>query len=638
VKVFDTTWTIKSDELWLDVERRAARAEGMLLIEQPSGAVAADSGDFDYEHRRALLKHPRAGQGDWRFEAREGDLKEKSQSFNGADFTGCAEHPPHYHFHASHVRVVPKKYLLAYNSFFFIGKVPVFYTPILFKSLSKTHFLRWRLQPGYDRRNGGFVKSTLLTQHGPTLYSKLFVDYYTGQGLGTGAELQHRRNEDGRGAIYGYRIRENQSTHRERWAILGDTYQTLTSSFALQGRLQIQSDADFNNNYARSSLFRVTPELINSGALVYRLPWVTSRLAYARTDQDDGSHNRFLKTRESTPRFEFQTAALKGRLPFLNTFSGFAENNFDRFRDFQQRSAGLQWEGARTFIPLRGVSLTPKVGYGQTYFSRYDQPNSFRSTTTVLDAAVGKYLLEGNVRFASPVGDWDVNHRYERRQKAGSMADDAGALDYGVETNLTTLQDTLRPNRRVLVRVASGWDSRDFRTRKPGFRERVQPLVSEVVYTPPGDFNFSLRHDYQLQEGHRSLIGAVQWGELDASHVGAAVSFNKGQPHSTFFTNEFGYSPSTDSWRISAVLRSEVFSEGGLEHVTAFRLFEKEILFAKTFHDFFARVMVRFRPGGVKEGFLRVDMRLPTLDQPIARKDWESEWFPERARSMEDRP
>ena len=51
------------------------------------------------------------------------------------------------------------------------------------------------------------------------------------------------------------------------------------------------------------------------------------------------------------------------------------------------------------------------------------------------------------------------------------------------------------------------------------------------------------------------------------------------------------------------------------------------------------RVTARFRPGGVKEGSIRIDLKFGSFKVDRQKvHDWESEWFPERAKGREDRP
>lgn len=644
VVVTQSTRTIKSDELRLDTADRSGRAKGFLFVEDGASAVAAaDGGWFDFEDQTGRLYKASAGHGFWRVHAKEARLSpHKKLDYLSADFTSCDVVPPHYHFHASRLTVVPKKYMLARNMSFWLGPVPLFYFPIFWKSLDPEHAVPIRLQPGYDRRNGAFVKGTMFRSFGPWTYDKLYIDYYATQGLGLGSELQHHRGEDSRGALFFYHVHENPSG-TERWAVAGDGYKVLVSSLSLQGRMQVVSDAHFNNDYARGSVLPVTPELFNSGALTYRQKSYLLRLAYNRHDEAAANQVDFLKTTEDYPRLDFQTTQLKlGKLPWLNTFKGFASQNYDRGRPFIQRAVNGSWEGTRV-VPLGlGLSLTPTVGYSQTWYDRFDELNSFKSTTTFQDVFVGHYTLQGNVRSRNPLGNWDLTETYVRRLRPDSLADDAGAPDHGVERNLLTLQDFFRPARMLFVRAMSGWDFRTDEFQTYGYHQRLQPLVTEVTYAPRPSFNWTLRDDYRFGYGNRSTLASFLYGREDLSFAQLAAGYNKGQPGRYGLDASFAVANASATWKIGATLRSEFFTPGGWGELSTghFHLFEKELSLTRAWHDFFTRALMRLRPGGVREFSFRINLRFGpgSSRDTLPRRDWESEWFPERATGASDRP
>ena len=67
------------------------------------------------------------------------------------------------------------------------------------------------------------------------------------------------------------------------------------------------------------------------------------------------------------------------------------------------------------------------------------------------------------------------------------------------------------------------------------------------------------------------------------------------------------------------------------------RLFEKEITWSQTWHDFQTKIMVRIRPGGVGEIRAYVQFKFGPTDPKLApHRDWESEWFPGRAKETDD--
>lgn len=637
VRVKESTWTIKSDELWLDIERRTGRAQGYIYVEDGTSAASGDSGYFDFNTHEGKLAKASSGQGEWRIHGKRAEFSgSRRLDYFRANFTSCGVVPPHYHFYSSHVSIYPRSYLLARNAVFFIGSVPIFYTPFFYKSLSPEHYLRFREQPGLDRRNGVFAKGTMITDHGRYTYSKIYLDYYSKAGLGTGGELIHKESEDSRGVIYGYRIKESSGV--VRWTMLGDIYQGLGkgNAMALQGRLQLQSDPEFNNDYNRSSQVRVLPELINSAAYVYRFPIMTTRLSYSRLDQVLPGEKVYLKTQEVAPRVDFQTNQFGFSLPWLNSFSGFGDSEYLKGRTYLQRNGGGGWQGTQSYHLTRRVTFTPTLNYQEAYVNRADLPADFGGSKTVFDVFTGRYSASNNLRFDTLFGAMDWAYAYGRRLKVNSMSDDAGAVDHGVETNLLTAQDVFRPTRKILVRAGSGYDFRVFRDHLVEYHDRVQPITGNVEYSPHPLLSFSAYDDYHMRRGNQSFIFDGRVGNEQKTFIRVGGGNNLGTPTLWSFNSDAGIRHGP--WYLTSGMKAEAATMGGPKRLSRLRPFEKEFAIARDWHDFYTRVNARFRDQGVYEFNFRVDIRLGKVPDKTPRRDWESEWFPERKSEMIDRP
>ncbi len=635
----ESTMTVKGSDLWIDTARRTGLSDGSLLVEDGVSAVYGDSGEFDFAKHTGRLFHSSAGMADWRIHAREANLGENRRLYyRGADFTSCGAVPPHYHFRATTVSVIPKKSMFAKNVIFYMGPVPVFYTPFLYKPLSPTHFWGWKSSPGIDRRNGPFLKNTLNTQYSESTYSKLFADFYEKQGFGYGGEFQRHKGEDSRGALYAYRIHEI-SSGDDRWTFLGQGFQALPSSSAFQGRFQLQSDAEFNNAYARSNYFRVSPELRNDAAFVHRFETGVARLSYTRLDLATADRKDFHKATEDAPRLDYQSQPLRFfGLPWLNTMNGFAVNNYDVGRPFLQKSVGAGWEGTRTFLIAKGVSFAPTASYSETYYNRFDELGAV-STETFRDTVVGRWTTAGNLRFNTTLGNWDLRQTYTRRLRPDTMTEDIGARDKSVERNDFSVSDVFLPFPGAWAKLSSGYDFRTFRDRTLGFRQRVQPIVFQTSWRASNRLNFTARDDYQLEQGNRSTAFDVRWGDDEGAAVGGGVFYNVSDPGRYYGDAEFAIAPSSPTWRLSFIVRGLVESSGGVENVHGLRVFEKEVQWTKHWHDFYTKLGARFRPGGVGEATVRVDFKFGSADPKTApHRNWEAEWFPERAARDDIRP
>lgn len=631
----ESTRTLRSDALRLDLATRRVSAAGFVEMDDGVSLVSGDGGEFDYPGGKGFVSGASAGFAPWRVRSRGAWLGEgggRDLLFRGAWFTSCnEEHEPHYRLRASSLRVRPGRWLYAWNTVFYLGKAPVFYSPFLWKSLRRKHILRTRVSPGYDRRNGMSLRSTTRYSPASALLGEVYADYYGAQGLGLGHELELHRPGRSDGALYGYRIREDRPG-RERWAVWGDHFEALPSSLSFQMRLQTQSDPEFNNHYSRSNSLRVTPELLNAAALVRGTRRSTARLSYSRADVGDPSRSGYARSMESAPRLEFRTAPLA--LPgssVLHALQAFAESDFDRSRPFLRKAAGVSWSAVRVFPLLRGLSLTPELGYEEAYENRSDRLLG-ASTRTAVDAFTGRYRTGADLRVDTRLGALDIRQDFKRRSAPGRFGADASASDYGVEQNLLSLTQAVRPSRRVFFRLGSGYDWRVFRDRSRGFRGRVQPFTADASWLPRGGVSLALRDEYHLEEGNRSFAFQGDFGERAGRFLGLAASHNLASPRHYFAGSEFGWAPSSGTWRAGGALRAELRAQGGLELGGA-RLFEKELWLARDFHDFRAKALFRVRPGGVQEAQLRVELRLDK-ERPIRDKQdapWRLWRPPERA-------
>ncbi len=645
----DSTWTIRGQDIWVDTAKRSARSDGPLMMGDGISAVYGTSGEFDFVKHSGRLYHSSSGHAGWRIHAREARLYEDRRLvYRGADFTSCDAVPPHYHFRASSLSVIPKKRILAWNPIYYLGPVPIFYLPFFYKSINPDRLVRWRTQPGIDSRNGPYAKNTLTTSHGETVYSKLFADYYSKQGIGYGGELHRRKGEDSRAVLYGYRIQEHSNWERSRsdpsmrvltatdtlrWQVLGDAYQAVGSLSSLQARLQVQSDADFNNHYARSSSLRATTELLNSAAFVHRFRLASARVSYSRTDNVDRRRTTYLKTYESVPRLDISGNEFRiGRLPWLNYLTGFADNQYTRGNPFLHKTAGVGWEGTRNFLLPYGVSFTPRMAFTETYSDR-------RLTAPLYDAIIGRWTSAGTFRFDTPLGGLDVTHTYAERFKHATMQVNASAVDKGIETNATTISNVYILNPRAWARVSTGYDFRTYRDRMIGFRPRVMPLTFTANWLMSRKLHLTLYDEYKLDEGNRAFIGNIQWGDDTGFATGVSVSHNLADPAFYYGSFNIAVAPSTPTWRVAFRMDALALGTGGPHGLRRGRMFDKELSWSQHWHDFHTKLTGRVRYGGVKEFAIRINMKFGyTNPKQPPRRDWEAEWFPERARNDEDRP
>jgi len=308
-------------------------------------------------------------------------------------------------------------------------------------------------------------------------------------------------------------------------------------------------------------------------------------------------------------------------------------------RPFIERAVSGAWEATRTYGVARGVSFAPKLRFRETWYNRLDAVSVAGGSKTVHDAVVGRPAAAGTLRFDTPLGGTDLTYSYAQRLKPGSFQQDAAAVDKGVEENQITVSDAFTPAPGLYARLSTGYDFRTFRTHEVGFRRRVHPFTADASWQAGRDLSFTVRDEYQLDEGNRAAILDARWGDEESSAAGVGFAWNRARSSNYVASADFAVAPSSPTWRLSVGVRVEAESERGVRGLHGFRVFEKEFAWTKRWHDFHTKLSGRVRPGGVSEFSVRVDLKFGGFDPKAApRRDWEAEWFPDRAKSDELRP
>jgi hypothetical protein len=648
VVVRESTWTVKGDDMRIDVNRRLVTSDGPVILETPEGAAFGQAGEFDLADHTGTLFEAASGTGDWRIRGPRAALDESgAAAYRDADFTSCDAVPPHYHFHATTVTLVPRSAISAWNVLMYLGDVPVFYFPYFYHDLSPDHFLRWKLQPGDDNRNGAFVRSTLVTSYPGGWSTKAFADYYGKQGPAGGGELNYRdpHDKENGGGLYAYNVDQNNGD--DRWTIIGADYQALPSSTSFQSRLQLQSDPDFNNDYVRSSAYTVPQNLVNNAAIDRRFDGFAARVIYSREDILNSTGTilgvsgiRYQREDESLPRLEFQTESLDVLgLPWLNSFSGYADNNYDFNRGFTQKSASLQWEATKGFNLWRGATFTPRTDISETGYDQFGDYIVTPTTVTYTDVGVARWSTTGDLRENTRFGNIDLRDTYAERLEPNGIGRDAAANDHGIEQNDLQLSDLWLVTPALWTRLAGGFNFQNYNDRTLGTKDRIEPLVGEATWTPNANLTAALRGDYQFDAGLRALIAYFNYGDGSGPSLGGGFEHNLDDPQNYYQSFNFAVAPASTTWKVIANMSTVFDTLGGPGRLHGLRLYEKDVAVIKTWHDFITKVVGSVRPGGVGEVSVSATLRLGTTNGRVPpRPDWERQFFPSAPGENEDRP
>ncbi len=595
--------TLKADQLRIDMGSRTVVSDGPFIMEEKGSFFYGRSGLINYADNTGVINEGRFSYANLVFRGREIRVDDGEYVYHGARFTSCDILPPHYQVKASRLYLKPDSHFLAYNTVFFLGKVPLFYFPVLYRPLGKGTPFITSVYPGYDERSGAYLKTSYLYRFSPTLKGKLFIDYFSKQGFGAGAELNHDSADRARTHLSAYRIREY-GAGGDRWALSGGYWRALGGAreggpnYYSQSYFRLLSDPDFNNHYFRSNPFAVSPDMQASAGFTRQSNNTVTRLSAATRYGRDAAGTGFRQAYDSAPRLEFQTVPLRlAGVPVLNSFAASLERSRSEGDAYYQNKGDASWTVSKNIPLTRALSLYPHAGYRQSVF--------MSTASATEDLWVGRYSNGVNMRLDGLWGSFDLAYAYRQRFRANTLKEDGAAADGGVEEESLTPTIFVRPSRKYYLRASTSYDLRDAAV--GDFARRLSTMTAELVYEPRPGVGFILQDNYSFAEGHRAVVVQADF-LVEGNSVGLGVA-KYADSREYVVSNTIGVRPGWRGWSGDLTLRYRLVPADRVG-VDKFSFFEKSAQLYKEFHDFRSTWNLRLRSGGVKEFFFLITMKI----------------------------
>jgi hypothetical protein len=619
---------IKARSLSVDMDSSTVVSPSEFVVDDDTGTIYGKSGRLNYATDHGVINGARFAYGNFVFRGRQVAVGPDGYVYKKASVTSCDEEPPHYTLRASRIYLAPGRYFLAYNTALFLGRVPVFYFPVLYRpDGGGTPFVS-SFFPGYDQRSGLYLKSNYAYKVNPETRVRVYLDFFDKRGLGTGGEVDFRRSEKNISNLSAYRIREYGS-RGDRWGVNGGFWHSFNrfnesdpAQYYAQSSFRLISDPAFNNDFFRSNPFAVSPDKQAGAALTRRSGASVLRLsAYGREERRTPTDDRFRKAYESSPRLDYSVLpfAIKG-LPVLHSFAGHLESAKEVDAPYYQRKGRGAWTVSKTVPLLRNLTLSPAAFY--------DQSVAFSTHSAGHTSWVGRYGASANLRYDRVWGSMDLRYAHQRRLREGTFVVDRSSADHGQEADTLFADLFVMPRLNAYFRARTSYDLRYYYT-APVSR-RLSPLIAEVYYAPRPSLDIYVENSYSFAEGNRSFVTQLNFGGGE-KYFGAGVANYSTDPGAWIVSNTMGFKVwRAPAWRAEAVLRYRAVPESG-PGFRSFRFFEKAVSLYRDFHDFRTRWDFRVRSGGVKEFFFFVNLK---MNDPAKHDDLEEKsrafWRPWR--------
>lgn len=592
------TRKIASDEILIHSHYSTVVMKSPFVMEDSSTTIKAEKGYYDYSKNEGLLENGVFNFGRFIISSREIKVKDGLYSYRSASLTTCNLEAPHYHISAHKIYLLPGKYFVAYSTIFYLGRVPIFYFPIVYKPLGDGAVVLSQFYPGYDERNGFYVKSNYTYKFNKYSRAKVFLDYFSKKGVGMGTELDYYRPDRNISSISYYRINEY-SREFERWGMNGGIWHSFNlknGSAYLQTYARLLSDPKFNNDFFRSNPFAITSQKQAEAAFTYNSSKTNTRISYYTEYISSLDNLSFRHAYETAPRLDFNTSQIKiFNFPFWNTWSFYAENAKNDTPYYQNNLYGA-WTVSMPVKIYKTFNFYPSIFYYQ---------NVHISTSDAgRDIFIGRYGTNMNARKTNSWGSIDLNFHSIRRNAKNKMRLDKNSSDGGVEKQQLSLSVFKIRNSGSYLRFSSGYDLKDYNFKKD-FYKRFLPFAAEI-YSYSSRMEIFLYSSYDIASKNDSFISQVNFGGKE-EYFGFGLSNYATKKNEWIVSNSFGLVPPLfRKWRIEGVLR---FWADFSDNMVKSGFFEKSVAVYKDFHDFRAKFNFRTRKD-VKEFFVYITLKM----------------------------
>ena len=217
--------TLSADVASVNQQTGEVVADGNVHIQQGDQIWVGEHIRYNFKTRQLQSEQFRTGkppvfaQG----EQLQGDLSNKVYVAHHAFVTTDDVSDPALRVRASHIKIVPGKYIEMWNAVFYADGVPVFYFPYYRRELgpyaNNLNFL-----PGYRSAYGPFLLNTYTWYYNDAMDGKIHLDYREQRGVGTGPDLNLRLGQWGEAAFKYYYLNDrdpNNSVSTNSFANLG---------------------------------------------------------------------------------------------------------------------------------------------------------------------------------------------------------------------------------------------------------------------------------------------------------------------------------------------------------------------------------------------------------------------------------
>lgn len=368
---------LEADKITVFMATKKALAEGNVVLTQKGSVFKGTRVEYDFGKKVGYVSEMDATLNPEYYGKAQRIEKVSDNEYRAVDsyVTTCCGDTPFYKIGAREIEIFPDDKIVIKNAIMYIKNVPVLFIPYYVQPLVDFDRLPVQLIPGKSSEWGAFLLSkwryNLVNRPDLKVKGNVLLDYRDKKGFGGGVETFYQGDKIGRGAVRAYYADDQdppQDIDSNRSRVQWRHQSKLTESTTLTTEINKLSDGSIIKDYFYREEFERDAFPDNYVSLITAKPEYTfSILERKQFDDYFSAVNRNPEVRFDTHtrpwmdtpfylRQEFQFSNLEKQ--FINT-----EDRLDTVRFDTNHTVSYAGK-------VGAVSVTPRIGTRQTYYSR----------------------------------------------------------------------------------------------------------------------------------------------------------------------------------------------------------------------------------------------------------------------------
>jgi LPS-assembly protein len=518
---------IHADSIDFDVKTNIMNAFGGVKVEEAKSVVYADSVTYCYDTKVSDLKDAFAYSSNKAFIRLKSmtGINEDTFKIHNIKLSTCDLNEPHFYFKARHGKLILNKRITVYNAVFYIGKVPVFYFPVVTKSLkSGKGFgsnLKIEINPGIEF--GAFsLKTAISCSLSENFDGKFVYDYFAERGNGFGTEIKYEAT-NAIGNLYVYTIKDMIESSRN-WTIRPNYFHRIKEVLTIRAKGEFVSNRMFNNFYDQINWERTLNHLESYLSLTRQFSIANLSCDFEYNANYDSLESKYKISSINLPKISldfyqrnlFWGIIHKPYFEYNYRYAEYSKNNY-----FYKNKALFMYMLTRCFKIWR-MSLTPSLEVTENWNDKDDNGYLNYYFFTQYEPS-----LKTKYRIASWM-DWNIDYNVKARTKKNSIyVFDDLADDYGIEKHGFNLSNNMYIGNRITTRNSISYNLLKNRT-STSATQKWSPLITEFTWFPKYSVTVVVKEG-QLIDPFRfnSFQFYVNMGMLEKSYLNFGTFYQR---------------------------------------------------------------------------------------------------------------